>query len=198
MNAPSTFQRFIDTLFGPEMQPNVFGYLDDIVNATESFEDHLYWIEAVLKELVGAGLEVNREKCEFCCSQVYYLRFLLGSEGLRPDPEKVAPVVEYPVPKNVKQLRRFLGMLGWYSRFIKGESGLKIPLVRIFRKERESGVGEKSRMRCSSRSALGAVLTQESGDGEHPIVYVSRVLTPAEKNYTTTENSWRWYGQLKS
>ena len=50
MNAPSTFQRLIDTLFGPEMQPNVFGYLDVIVIATESFEDHLYWIEVVLKE----------------------------------------------------------------------------------------------------------------------------------------------------
>ena len=61
MNAPSTFQRLIDSLFGPEMQPNVFGYLDDIVIATESFEDHLYWIEVVLKELVAAGLEVNRE-----------------------------------------------------------------------------------------------------------------------------------------
>ena len=112
MNAPSTFQRLIDTLFGPEMQPNVFGYLDDIIIATESFEDHLYWMEVVLKELVGAGLEVNREKCEFCCSQVSYLGLLLDREGLRPDSEKVAPVADYPVPKNVKQLRRFLGMLG--------------------------------------------------------------------------------------
>ena len=82
MNAPSTFQRLIDTLFGPEMQPNVFGYLDDIVIATESFENRLYWIEMVLKELLGAGLEVNREKCEFWCSQVSYLGFLLDREGL--------------------------------------------------------------------------------------------------------------------
>ena len=88
-------------------------------------------------ELVGAGLEVNREKSEFCCSQVFYLGFLLDREGLRPDPEKVAPVAEYPVPKNVKQLRRFLGMLGWYLRFIKGASGFKIPLVKMLRKGRE-------------------------------------------------------------
>ena len=66
----------------------------------------------VLKELVGAGLEVNREKCEFCCSQVTYLGFLLDRDGLRSDPEKVAPVADYPAPKNVRQLRRFLGMLG--------------------------------------------------------------------------------------
>ena len=108
MKAPSTFQWLIDSLFGAEMQPNVFGYLDDIIIATESFKDHLYWIEVVLKELVGAGLEVNREKCEFYCSQVTYLGFLLDREGLRPDPEKVAPLTVYPAPKNVKQLRRIV------------------------------------------------------------------------------------------
>ena len=76
----------------------------------ESFEDHLYWIEVVLKKLVGSGLEVIREKCKFCCSQVLYLGFLLDRVGLRPDTEKVAPVSDYPIPKNVKQFRRFLGM----------------------------------------------------------------------------------------
>ena len=105
-------------------------------------------------------------------------------------------------------------MLKWYSRFIKRESGLKIPLVRILRKGREWSWGEEQdeafeqlkralatapflprpdfskpfRLQCcASGYVLGAVLTQESGDGEHPIVYVSRVLTPPEKNYTTTE-----------
>ena len=92
MNAPSTFQRLIDYLFGPEMQPNVFGYLNDIIIAMELFEDYLYWIEVMLKELVGARLEVNREKYEFCCTQVTYLGFLLDREGLRPGP--VVPVYQ--------------------------------------------------------------------------------------------------------
>ena len=64
-------------------------------------------------------MKVNKEKCEVCCSRVAYLGFLLDKGGLRSDPEKVAPVLEYPVPRYIKQLRRFLGMVGWYARFIK-------------------------------------------------------------------------------
>ena len=63
-----------------------------------------------------------------------YLGFLLDIEGLRPDPEKVRPLMDYPAPRTVKQLRRFLGMVGWYSRFIKKDSELKIPLVKLLRK----------------------------------------------------------------
>ena len=80
MNTPMTFQRLIDSLFDPEMQPNVFGYLADIVITTETFEEHLYWVEVVLKRLIEVGLEMNREKYEFCCSRVTYLGFLLDSE----------------------------------------------------------------------------------------------------------------------
>ena len=99
-NAPMTFQRLIDSLFGPEFQPNVFGYLDDIIIATETFEEHKYWVELVLKRLVEARMKVNKEKCEVCCSRVAYLGYLLDKEGPRPNPEKVAPVLEYPVPRN--------------------------------------------------------------------------------------------------
>ena len=78
-----TFQRLIDSLFGPEFQPNVFGYLDDIIIATETFEEHQYWVEFVLKRLVEAKMMVNKEKCKVCCSRVPYLGFLLDKEGLR-------------------------------------------------------------------------------------------------------------------
>ena len=60
-NAPITFQRLIDSLFGSEFQPNVFGYLDDIIIATETFEEHKYWVELVLKRLVEARMKVSGE-----------------------------------------------------------------------------------------------------------------------------------------
>ena len=142
-NAPMTFQRLVDSLFGPEFQPSVFGYLDDIIIATETFEEHVMWIELVLKRLVEANIKVNKEKCEVCCSRVTYLGFLLDEEGLRSDPDKIAPVLEYPAPKNIKQLRRFLGMVGRYARFIKGESSIKIPLVKLLRKGKEWQLGEE-------------------------------------------------------
>ena len=59
-NAPQTFQRLIDQLFGPELEPFVFGYLDDIIIVTEGFEEHLKWVEVVVTRLVVAGLTVNR------------------------------------------------------------------------------------------------------------------------------------------
>ena len=62
-----TFQRLIDSLLGSELEPHVFGYLDEIIVATETFEEHLKWVEIVLKKLVDAQLKVNRDKCEFCC-----------------------------------------------------------------------------------------------------------------------------------
>ena len=133
---------------------------------------------------------------------------------MRPDPAKTAPVMNYPAPQTVKQLRRFLGMVGWYARFIPGDSEFKIPLVRLLRKGQpwEWGVEQQEafenlkkaltatpvlarpdfsrpfKIQCdASNTALGAVLTQDQEDGEHPIAYISRVLTPAERNYTTSE-----------
>ena len=213
-NAPMTFMRLIDALFGPEVEPHIFGYLDDIIVVTENFEDHLHWVKVVLERLIGAGLSVNRDKCEFGCSRVVYLGFLLDNEGLRPDPSKIAPVLEYPAPKSVKQLRRFLGMVGWYARFIERDSEHKIPLVKLLRKTQTWEWGEEQQtafdalkralttapvlarpdfskpftIQCdASGVALGVVLTQEGEGGEHPIVYASRVLTAAERNYSTSE-----------
>ena len=71
-NAPVTFQRLIDALFGPEMEPYIFGYLDDIIIATETLEEHQKWLEIVLTTIKGAQLTVNWKKCEFRCARVRY------------------------------------------------------------------------------------------------------------------------------
>ncbi|CAB0042942.1 unnamed protein product [Trichogramma brassicae] len=213
-NAPRTFQRLIDSLFGPEDQPHIFGYLDDIIVATDSFDEHLKWLEVVLTRLREAGLAVNRKKCEFCCQRLSYLGFLLDSEGLRPDPERVAPVLECKPPRTLKELRSFLGCISWYSRFIQMESSAKIPLLKLTKKDVPWKWGPEQQeafdhlkqalvtapvlarpdftkpfkvQSDASAYAIGAVLTQEHEDGEHPIVYISRVLNKAEKNYSTTE-----------
>ena len=67
-----------------------------IIVVTESFDEHLKWLRIVLERLVAAGLKVNENKCEFCCSSLVYLGFLLDKDGLRPDPVKVLSVLEYP------------------------------------------------------------------------------------------------------
>ena len=75
-----------------------------------------------------------------------YLGFLLDEEGLRPDPEKVAPVREYPGPKNLKELRRFLDIMGWYSWFIARESEYTAPLTKLLKKTQAWEWGEEQQM----------------------------------------------------
>ena len=108
--APATFQRLLDRLIGPEMEPFAFAYLDDIVIATPTFEEHITWLNRVMDRITSAGLTINPDKCEFCRAQVRYLGFVVQRDGLAVDPDKTRPILDYPPPRNVKQLRRFLGM----------------------------------------------------------------------------------------
>ena len=138
---------------------------------------------------------------------------MLNENGLLVDPEKISPILEYPVPINMKELRRFLGMASWYRRFILNFSKIVAPLNLLLRKKQpwiwsdnQSSAFYQIRnylinapiLSCpnfnipfklqtdASTSGLGAVLTQ--GDGiEHVISYASRSLVGAEKDYTTTE-----------
>uniref|UniRef100_A0ABD2WZX6 RNA-directed DNA polymerase n=1 Tax=Trichogramma kaykai TaxID=54128 RepID=A0ABD2WZX6_9HYME len=212
--APTTFQRLMDSLFGAEVEPYVFAYLDDIILVTETFEEHVSWLERVIRILLDAKLVVNRDKCEFCCQSVKFLGYMLDSSGLRIDSERVRPIHDYPLPRNVKQVKRLLGMVGWYSRFIKNEAEIKVPLARLLRKDapfvwgadqeqafetlkqslseapvlvRPDFEKEFSIQTDSSDYAISAVFTQEREDGEQSVYYISRVLTSAERNYTVTE-----------
>ena len=137
INGLATFSRLVDALFEPECQQHVFGYLDDEIIITKTFDEHLYSVEIVLRRIVNARLAISFEKSEFCCQQVSYLEYLLDAEGLRPNLERVAPLLNYSAPTNVKQLRRFLGMVGWYSRYIRGDSDIKFPLTKLLRKNQE-------------------------------------------------------------
>ena len=104
-------QRLIDALFGPECEPYVFCYLDDIIVVTQTFDEHIKWLEIVLRRIVDAGLVEQRKKCKFCCARVTYLGYLLDHAGLRPDPERIAPVLNYPTSRNDSDVRTFLGRM---------------------------------------------------------------------------------------
>lgn len=213
-NAPATFQRLLDRLVGTAMYPHAFVYLDDIIVVTRTFDEHLHWLRQVLQRIRYAGLTINRAKCEFCRSEVRYLGFVVNQKGLLVDPDKIAPVVDYPVPKNLKQLRRFLGMASWYRRFIPEFALIAEPLHRLTKKSQAWEWGEEQqkafdRIRDAltttptltrpnfelpftvqtdaSSVGLGAVLTQEVDGHERVVAYASRALTDPEKKYTVTE-----------
>ena len=106
---PATVQRLINHVIGPQLEPYVYSYLDMII-VTETYEEHKKYLALILERLINVGLTINRRKCVFCKPEVRYLGVLVNREGMRADPEKVTPIDKYPFPKNLKQLRRFLGM----------------------------------------------------------------------------------------
>ncbi|CAA9997935.1 unnamed protein product [Nesidiocoris tenuis] len=118
VNSPATWQRLADSLIGPELEGQAFVYLDDIVIATADFETHLRILERVLSKLSEAGLTLNWEKSQFCRTSLSYLGYVVDHNGLHVDPAKVEAIVDFPRPKTVKQLRRFLGVASWYRRFV--------------------------------------------------------------------------------
>lgn len=213
-NAPATWQRLIDKVLGGDLEPHVFVYLDDIIIATPTIDLHFKVLEEVLKRLTEAGLTVNREKCEFLKPELRYLGFIVDSGGLRVDPEKVKAILDIPVPSNPKAVRRFVGLAGWYRRFIPGFAGCVAPLTKLFSKGKsfcwspEADEAFQHIKQClvtapiltcpdfnrpfiiqtdASTVGLGAVLSQEFPEGEKAIAYASRSLNNCEKKYSATE-----------
>lgn len=137
-NASQTQQRLMDTILGYSLEPYVFVYLDDIIIATPTFEKHLEVLQEVKTRLETARLTINLDKCEFCLPSLRYLGFLLDGEGLRTDPEKVAAMLNYPRPETVTELKRFIGLVGWYRRFLPFFSNLTAPMTSLMKGKRKS------------------------------------------------------------
>lgn len=117
-NAAQNLSKLMDSVLGYDLEPKVFVYLDDIVIATNNFEEHMEMLDLVAKRLREANLTINLSKSKFCVPRLSYLGYILDENGINVDIEKIKSITDYPVPKNVKEVRRFLGMCGWYRRFI--------------------------------------------------------------------------------
>ena len=212
--APSCFQRLIDKIITPDMAPFAFAYLDDIIIATDTFDSHLYWLNKVIDKLLAAGLIINLDKSYFCKPEVKYLGFIVNSEGLQVDNDKIAAILDYPAPKNVTQVKRLVGMLAWYQKFLPNYSTVIGPINNLLKKNVKFEWGQAQQTAFdkvkglltssptlirpnfrlpfylhtdASQIGLGAMLTQIVDGTEHPIAYASRSLSKAERNYATTE-----------
>lgn len=116
-NAAQTFQRFINSIF--QNLDYVYCYVDDILIASETHEHYLQHLQEVFKKLQTAGLTINVSKCNFGKEQVDFLGYQISRQGIKPLPDKVKAIVNYPKPKTIIELRRFIGMLNYYRRCIK-------------------------------------------------------------------------------
>lgn len=216
-NAPATQQRLVDKLFGPEFELKVFCYLDDVIIISKTFEEHTKLLQRVLDKLTKANLTINLSKCKFFRNQLKYLGYVIDERGLRTDPEKVEAILNFPTPTTRKEVKRFLGTASWYRRFIPNFSTVAGPLNKLTSTKKKSPPFSWSEeadkaflhlksllvkapiLACpnfdlpfevhtdASDYGVGAMLCQTIDGVEHPVAFMSKSLSGAERNYSVTE-----------
>jgi hypothetical protein len=130
-NAPATFQRVMNDVFGQNVGHFVVVYLDDILIYSKSAEEHEAHLRKVLETLLQHKFYANKRKCEFWKSEIPFLGHIVGKDGIKVDPVKVAAVQNWPVPSDVQLLRGFPGFAKYFRRFVQGFSTLVTPLTNL-------------------------------------------------------------------
>lgn len=142
-SAPAKFQRMVDRVLGRLKFRTCFIYLDDLICWAKDFNQHQSRLREILTTLDGVGLKLNPKKCFFMHFQLEYLGFIVSKEGIRPSPAKVEKVRKHAPPKNVKQIRQFLGLVGHFRSFIKDFAKLAYPLNQLLRADKKFSWTEK-------------------------------------------------------
>lgn len=212
--APATFQRMINCVLSGLNNIKCLAYLDDVVVFGETLVDHNNRLKEVLQRFRRYNLKVNPSKCQFLRKEIYYLGHVVTPNGIKPDETKIIAVKQFPVPKNRTEIKSFLGLAGYYRKFIPYFSGVARPLTNLLKKNttfkwssecqkafeslKESLINppilqmpnftKPFKLTCdASDHALGAILSQDVEGFDLPIAYASRVLSNAEINYSPTD-----------
>ena len=209
-NAPATFQRMMDTALRGLLNKYCFVYLDDIIIFGSTIQQHNENLAIVLQRLKELGLKIQPDKCEFLKPELEYLGHVITHEGIKPNPKKISAVKDFKIPKTPTDVKSFLGLAGYYRKFIKNFSKLAKPLTDLTKKDnpfrwtetQQTSLDTLKEKLCSapvlaypdytktftlttdaSNEGISAILSQDG----HPCCYISRTLNPPEKNYSTTE-----------
>ncbi|MBW0576891.1 hypothetical protein O181_116606 [Austropuccinia psidii MF-1] len=213
-NAPASFQNLLNDKFEDFLDIVVVVYLDDIMVFSSSQEEHVKHVASVPQRMRDNNLLAKASKCGFHASSVEYLGYVVSSEGLKMDFSKVQKILNWPQPKNIKELQYFLGFAKFYCCFIKKYSKRIFALTSLLKKDSPFIFNEKALSQFqivkesfttapilshfnlplqtnvetdASDYALGAVLSQVNDSGKHPIAFDSCKLLPAELNYEIHE-----------
>lgn len=209
--APATFQRLMNNVLKEYINKICLVYLDDIIIFSTSLQEHIHSIELIFKCLQNANLKVQLDKSEFCKRETQFLGHIVSQNGVKPNPAKIECVVNFPIPKTPKQIKQFLGLTGYYRKFIKDYSSLAKPMTKYLKKDVKLNISDPSYIQSfqtlktiltndpilaypdfsktftlttdASNYALGAVLSQNN----RPICFGSRTLNEHEINYSTIE-----------
>jgi len=134
-NAVATFQRLMDLALAGLNFDICLVYLDDIILHSKTLEEHLQRLEKLLQRLQEVNLKLKPSKCSLMQKTVVFLGHVVSGDGIATDPEKIKLVEEWPTPTNLKQLRGFLGLTGYYRKFVKGYAHIAGPLNRLMKKD---------------------------------------------------------------
>ena len=213
-SAPSTFQKMMANVLSGLIGIKCLVYLDDIIVYAKNLDDHNNKLINVFERLRIHNLKIEPDKCEFLKRECLFLGHIISEHGIKPDPKKVTSVLNFPVPKNVKQIKSFLGLSGYYRKFIENYSAIANPMTSLLRKDVkfiwddncQRAFDKLKTALCSepilqypdftkefilttdaSGKALGAILSQGQIGSDLPVAYGSRTLNKSESNYSTTE-----------
>lgn len=211
--APSVFQRFVNDVFRDIIQEGTaLAYLDDLIIPAKTEEEAFVKLRKVLNRAEEYGLQFNWTKCHFMKREINYLGYIVKEGEIRPSKEKIAAVEHFRIPTNIKSLQSFLGLTGYFRKFIKNYSIIAKPLTDLLKKGALYNFDETcqkafidlKRNLCQSPvlkiydpSVETELHTDASGDGYgavllqrnlkdnqmHPVQYMSKKTTPAEKKY---------------
>ncbi|GJT68854.1 putative reverse transcriptase domain-containing protein [Tanacetum coccineum] len=207
-NAPAVFMDLMNRVCKPYLDKFVIVFIDDILIYSKNKQEHEEHLKQILELLKKEELYAKFSKCEFWISKVLFLGHMIDSEGIHVDPAKIEAIKDWTSPKSPTEIRQFLGLAGYYRRFIEGFSKIAKPMTKLTQKKVKFVWGDKQEAAfqllkqklCSapiltlpegsedfiaycdtSKKGLGAVLIQR----EKVISYASRQLEIHEKNYTT-------------
>lgn len=144
-NAPSIFQRAIDDVLREDIGKCCHVYIDDIIIYSADEESHLEHIEKILWKLEKSGMRVSKEKSKFFRTEVEFLGFVVSQNGIKTSPDKVNDILNYKLPTTLRALRSFLGLSGYYRRFIKNYADIVKPLTKYLRGENGHVGAKKSK-----------------------------------------------------
>lgn len=133
-NSPSSYQRMMDIVLGDAKHEFALCYLDDVTVFSRSFEEHVEHLQIVLQRMRAAGLTIHPGKVQLAGEKINLLGFVVDKGVLRPNPEKLQAILQYPPPSDVKSLQRFLGMIAFYRQFIPQCANISVPLNELLRK----------------------------------------------------------------
>jgi len=210
-NAPCVFQRHLNNILSEKIDHGIVIYIDDILIYSQTEEEHVELVRWMVKKLSENGLCINIDKCIFHVPEVEFVGFQIGTQGVQMNQKKVEDILNWPAPRRVKEVQKFIGFANFYRRFIQGFSKLTLPIQTLTHNgfmwnwtQQYQEAFKELKYRFTTTPILGhyhterykqietdvsdlakaGILSQYEPDKRwHPLAFYNKCFLPAELNY---------------